>query len=123
MKHKVYTIEYGKFWIEGDDYFVECKNQPSFLDIDKANEELASYLKQSDLFFVNNEEYKKVQYKEGYYIELYENEVELTEKEIKDIEEEFDYPDGTSLTAPIKTIYIDNSYNFNPFKGYNWGSL
>lgn len=118
MKHKIYTIERGIFWIDGDKCFIECKNQPSFLDIDKANDELDLYLRECSLFFNENKKYQDY----CCYIELYINEEELDDDEIKQIEEFCDYPDGTSLTAPIKAIYIDNSYNFNPFRGYDWGN-
>lgn len=108
MKHKVYTIEFGIFWFYQDKLYRECKNQPSFLNIKEANEELENYLKWSYPLFSENTDTKK-HLETGYYIELYENEVDLKNYEIKLIKEENDYPDGTSLSNPIREIFIDNS--------------
>lgn len=106
---KVYTIEFGLLLNDESGTAFYCLNQPSFLDAKKANEELELYLRETGLGFREDNGYYTETRNDGYYIEMYENDVELTAEEIKEIEEYADYPDGTSLSRPIQELFVDNT--------------
>lgn len=106
---KVYTIEFGLLLNDESGTKFHCLNQPSFLDIKKANKELSLYLRETGFNFTENNGCYTATYNDGYYIEMYENDVELTTEEIKEIKKYADYPDGTSLSRPIKELFIDNT--------------
>lgn len=102
------TICYWNLLNTDNSVYRECKNQPSFFNIEEANDELELYLRECNMFFVEDKEHTK-HLDDGYYIELYENEAELDAYELEQIIENNDYPDGTSLSPPIREIFVDNS--------------
>ena len=106
---KVYTIEFGEFIETSNGTYQHCMNQPSFLDIKKANKEISIYLKNIGFMFREYDGRITSTLSNGFYIELYENEVTLDKHEIKEIKQHANYPDGTSLSTPIKRLYVDCS--------------
>lgn len=106
---KVYTIEFGILFNTKSGTEFHCLNQPSFLDAKKANKEIALYLRETGFRFSENNGCYTATCNNGYYIEMYENDIELTAEEIKDIKKYADYPDGTSLSRPIKELFVDNT--------------
>lgn len=75
MKYKVYTIEYGYIYGEDDDLY--CTNEESFIDENKYKIKLKSILESA----IGN--YSK----KGFYIECYEDIMELTKEDLENLRE------------------------------------
>lgn len=105
---KLYTIEFGKFYLINNKIYRGCKNQPAFLNKTEADAEINYYIQEyfSSIFFKNKTDNDVC----GYYLEVYEDDVNLSLEEIEYIKENNCYTEsGTNL---IKEMVISINKNF-----------
>ena len=100
---KLYTIEFGKYYEVNGIIHQECTNQPAFLNQNDANDEIEYYMKNYFVGAYLGEIPDKTI--SGYYLEVYEDDIKLSKKEIYEINETHCYHlDGGSNL--IKSLII-----------------
>ena len=106
MKTRVYTIEFGRFHDCGEQgIYQECTNQPSFISLEEATKELNLYFGLCGLYFPDT--FETNSHADGYYIELYIGDFNLTQGQIDRINNENDLPNAVSSSKLCNEIVVD----------------